>query len=265
MPVLPHVDGRSIGIAADLRIINSRQLRRATEIAAHQALSHAKQLIRRIPRLLPRQTYNAQDVCNDGYVSGCYRGENAGPTPGAVVGIVLGSVAGFLILLALLYILSQSGGFMRTSRYQEEVVDVRRRSRSPRSRRSHRSSYREEMRTRSPRRNQIIREERVVRDRPPQVRETSRLRETVTRETRLVDEERIPERRVEGDDVVEVIEEHSDLNIPPPRRQSRRSSGYRSVDPASHTASSPADPIRGGYRNVDPDLFAGGDFPQHEI
>lgn len=56
-------------------------------------------------------------------------------------------------------------------------------------------------------------------------------------------EERVG-RRVDGDDIVEVIEEHSDIG--PPRRQhrARRSSGYRSVDP---------------------ELYAGGDYPQHKV
>lgn len=40
----------------------------------------------------------------------------------------------------------------------------------------------------------------------------------------------VEERRVPGDDIVEVIEEHSDIR-PPRRERSRRNSGYRSVDP----------------------------------
>ena len=68
----------------------------------------------------------------------------------------------------------------------------------------------------------MVRQERIVRDVPPP-RETDRVRETV-----IVDETR-PERRVDGDDIVEVYEEH-DSSVgggPPPRRKSRRSSGYR--------------------------------------
>jgi hypothetical protein len=61
---------------------------------------------------------------------------------------------------------------------------------------------------------------------PPTPREQSRIRETI-----LVEEERdhmVPERRVDGDDIVEVIEEHSSISVPPPRRKGRRaSSGYR--------------------------------------
>jgi hypothetical protein len=67
----------------------------------------------------------------------------------------------------------------------------------------------------------VVRQERIVRDVPPP-REASRVRETV-----IVEESR-PERRVDGDDIVEVIEEHSSIgDAPPPRRKSRRSSGYR--------------------------------------
>jgi hypothetical protein len=56
----------------------------------------------------------------------------------------------------------------------------------------------------------------------------------------IVDER--PERRVEGDDVVEVIEEHSSVGAP--RRKSRRNSGYRSVDP---------------------EFYAGGGYPQRAV
>jgi hypothetical protein len=58
---------------------------------------------------------------------------------------------------------------------------------------------------------------------PPPPRDRSRIRETVIVEPPTV-------RRVPGDDIVEVIEEHSDLSLPPPRRaKSGRGSVYRSV------------------------------------
>lgn len=80
------------------------------------------------------------------------------------------------------------------------------------------------MASRSPRRERVIRQERIIRDSVPPPREPSRIRETT-----LVDEfnRPPPERRVEGDDIVEVIEEHDSIDVPPPRRKSRRSSGYR--------------------------------------
>ncbi|KYG45510.1 hypothetical protein M433DRAFT_134665 [Acidomyces richmondensis BFW] len=158
-----------------------------------------------------------------------YQGLNAGPSPGAVVGIVLGSIAGFLLLLWLLWTLTTGSGFIFSRSYEEEDVYISsssRRSRSPPERRRRRSGRREEMvsASRSPvRRERVIRQERIVRDvQPP--REQSRIRETMY----AVGDER----RVEGDDVVEVMEEHSSVggNLPPPRRKSRRSgSGYRYV------------------------------------
>jgi len=129
-----------------------------------------------------------------------------GPTAGATVGIVLGSVAGLFLIIWLFYSLSKtSSGAAITG--EEEIVVRRRRSRSPHSRRSRRST-RTEVReiSRSPRRREhVIVEER--RERPRSV---------------LV-EERV---RVPGDDIVEVIEEHSDIR-PPRKERSRRNSGYR--------------------------------------
>lgn len=245
MPVLPHFDRA----AADTRTVDARQLGAVARRAAQSLSTSAKQLSKRIPALLRRQ--DAQ-VCDQGYVEGCYQGLDVGPAPGAVVGIVLGSIAGFLFLLWLLWILSNGTTFIRTTNLEEEDVVVRRRSRSPRSRRSHRSNYQAEMRHSSPRRERVIRQERIVRDVPPPRMDSSRVRESI-----IVEESR-PERRVDGDDIVEVIEEHSSITggAPPPRRKSRRSSGYRSVNPI---------PIAGGYRTVDPELFAGGDYPQRRV
>ena len=221
MPVLPHLYPRAT-IAADTRTLDARQLSAAAHHAMQSLTTHAKELLKRIPTLIKRQDDSACQY----YIQGCYQGLNAGPSPGAVVGIVLGSIVGFLLILWLLWILSHSGGWIASSQLQEEEVTVRRRSRSPNRRRSHRSSYNAEMRHSSPRRDRVIRQERIVRDVPPPRNDASRVRETV-----IVDEGR-PERRVENDDIVEVIEEHSSIsNAPPPRRKSRRSSGYRSVDP----------------------------------
>lgn len=77
------------------------------------------------------------------------------------------------------------------------------------------------MRHSSPRRERVVRQERIVRDVPPPRMDSSRVRETV-----IVEESR-PGRRVDGDDIIEVVEEHSSIGEPPPRRKSRRSSGYR--------------------------------------
>lgn len=70
-----------------------------------------------------------------------------------------------------------------------------------------------------------MRQERIVRDGPVNVRRNgSRVRETI-----IVEESR-PERRVDGDDIVEVIEEHSSVGPAPPRRggnRRRSSAAYR--------------------------------------
>ena len=138
-----------------------------------------------------------------------YSGLNAGPTPGTVVGIVFGSVAGFLLVLWLIYSIFNTRGFSRDISSVEEEVVVRRRSRSPR-----RSSPRRPPSSRS--RSETIE---VSRNRSPR-RETRR-------ETVILEETRRPPQR--EDDIVEVIEEHSPVRRV--RRESRRESGYRTVDP----------------------------------
>lgn len=153
-----------------------------------------------------------------------YAGLNSGPSPGTVVGATLGAVAGFLILVWLFSTLSnrRNGTIV-----DEEIV----RERSPRSRRSRRSEMRSVSRASRPER--VIRQERIVRD-------SSRAPPAMPRSSFIVDDR--AERRVEGDDVVEVIEEHSSVGVP--RRKSRRS---------------------GGYRSVEPELYAGGDYPQRHV
>jgi hypothetical protein len=231
MPPLTHLSRHdATPAAADTRILDSRQV---LETAA-QAIRNAAN------KLLPRRTATLQPRQNIIAIPTVYQGLDSGPSPGAVVGIVLGSVFGFLLLIWLLWVLSNGTSFIRTTNVEEEDVYVsRRRSRSPRSRRS---SRRTEMVSRSPaRRERVVRQERIVRD-IPAPREPSRMRETI-----IVDGPPPVERRVEGDDIVEVIEEHSSISgAPPPRRKSggRRSSGYRSVDPNS---------------------FAGGDYPFHDM
>jgi len=143
-----------------------------------------------------------------------YSGLDAGPPPGEVVGIVFGSVCGFLLILGLIYTAFNMGG---ASASGEEEVVVRRRSRSPRRTVSRSQSVSEiiETRQRSPPR------------RSPPRRSPPRREREVRRETVILEETRRPPVE-QGDDIVEVIEEHS-----PPRRSggSRRQSGYRTVDP----------------------------------
>lgn len=213
MPAIPFSSAQTL--STDTRILDSRQLRNA-------AYSYARNVIRAVQHtkrsLLPRQSANGVVIA----IPAQYEGLNSGPAPGTVAGIVLGSVAGFLLLIWLLWIASSGSGFIRATTLQEEDVVVRRRSRSRGTRRSRRT----EMVSRSPRRERVVRQERIVRDIPP-ARDASRIRETI-----IVEDDRRPERRVEGDDIVEVIEEHSSIGVPPPRRKSRRGSqggGYRSV------------------------------------
>lgn len=229
--------------------------------ASDTRISDARQPIARAAVFLPTQDDSADTILHPRQQGGIvpiptvYQGLNSGPAPGAVVGIVLGSVLGFIFLIWLLWILSNGSSFIRTNRDQEEEIAVSRHRETRKSdrRRSHRTEMSQQ---RSPRRDRVYRQERLTRDFPPpaQSRNISRVRESV-----FVDESRPTERRVDGDDIVEVIEEHSD--VAPPRRKSKRaSSGYRSV---SNFQSPPQPP--GGFRPVDPDLYAGGNYPQRSV
>lgn len=165
-------------------------------------MTNISSLIRRQTQILP--------------IPATYAGLNAGPDPGTVVGITLGSVAAFLLILWLLYTCFGQGG--RGGQVVEEEV-IRRRSRSPR-------------------RRSVSRSETIEITSPPRRERTPPRREPSRRETIVIEETR---RRDDGDDIVEVIEEHS----PPPRRvRSHRNSGYR---------------------NVDPDQYAGGDRPFRKV
>ncbi|KAH7410186.1 hypothetical protein DE146DRAFT_341469 [Phaeosphaeria sp. MPI-PUGE-AT-0046c] len=136
----------------------------------------------------------------------------SGPEPGTVAGLVLGSVAGFLLIVWLLYTLFNGGNFggagtRTTAMAGEEEIVVRKRRNSQgqtRSRGSRRTEVREV--SRSPRRSgvrsQVIVEERRG---PPRARS-------------IIVEER---HRVPNDDVVEVIEEEEYRERRGPRR------GYR--------------------------------------
>ncbi|KAI6797700.1 hypothetical protein KC332_g14217 [Hortaea werneckii] len=222
MPVLPHLLRRIMSppSSQDTRALDARQLRSTANQAADSASRTARELLPRIiSRIHPRQDANGNIIA----IPTVYKGLNSGLSPGAVVGIVLGSVAGFLLILWLLWTLSNGGGFIRSSRYEEDDY-YSRRSRSPRRRR------RTEMRSRSParrERDRIIRQERIIRDSQAQ-RQPSRMRETV-----IVDDLPRPERRVDGDDIVEVIEEHSSNGAPPRRGKGRRGSGYRRGAPGN--------------------------------
>lgn len=190
-----------------------------------------------IARLAPRLNENA-DIVPETY------GASSGPDAGTVVGIVLGSVGGFLLVLWLIYTIANLGnsnaGVIETASVGDGSVVTRK----SRRRRRHRSS------SARPRETVEIRTERVV---PvPMAAE------------RIIVEERSRSRapgppppmpgpppprvvRDDDDDEVVVIEE----NTPPRRRESRhqkRRSSRRSSERRS-----------GGYREVDPYRYAGGD------
>ena len=164
-----------------------------------------------------------------------YSGLNAGPQPGTVVGIVFGSVAGFLLLLWLIYTCFGLGG---NAAVQSSVIEDRRETEVI-ERRSRRTSTRRS----SPRRppppvssqsaSEIIEVE-SRRERTPPRRESRR-------ETVIIEETR---RRPPEEDIVEVIEEHSPVRRESTKRERR---------------------VSGGYRTVDPEAFAGGDRPQRRV
>ena len=162
-----------------------------------------------------------------------YSGLNTGPSPGEVVGIVFGSVAGFLLVLWLIYTCFSLGGAAPVSSVVDEEVVVRRRSGS--SRRPPSSHSRSEVIEVSRTRERSRSRSRSPTPPPPR-RESSR------RETIVIEETRRPSRPPPQDDYVEVIEEHS------PVRTTRRSSNRQS-----------------GYRTVDPDAFGGGDRPMRKV
>ncbi|KAL8834707.1 MAG: hypothetical protein Q9176_007314 [Flavoplaca citrina] len=180
----------------DLRSFLSSTISFAPPSSLSQAVQHVKRRIRSHtpqPIARPLESLVRRQQAPPRLIPATYAGLNRGPSAGTVVGIVLGSVAGFLLILWLIYTCVNFNAGRAVGTYEEETV-VRRRSRSPRS--SRRSPPRRETR-----RETVIMEERSRPPPPPVERE---------------------------DDIVEVIEEHS-----PVRRSSgsRRVSGYRTVDP----------------------------------
>ncbi|KAM0275889.1 hypothetical protein ACHAQH_007321 [Verticillium albo-atrum] len=162
--------------------------------------------------ILPRQNSDPEVI-----VPATYGGTNNGLEPAAVAGITLGAVAGFLLLVYVLYMCANGVGpsaDYRSSTYGASSVSVRHRSRS----KAHRHQ------SRGPSRARVVATERV------------RVRESGGGGPIVVDAEPVPMRertrsisrappRVvdDDDDEVVVIEE----NTPPrrSRRHSRRGSG----------------------------------------
>lgn len=175
-----------------------------------RAIQHISNLISHASSPIPASISLSKRQAQILAIPTTYAGLNDGPAPGAVAGIVIGAVGGFLLVLWLLFTCFNMGGFpgSRGGEVVEEEI-VRHRSRSPRRSRS-RSETIEITKSRSPARRQ---RERIV-----------------VEETRRVSRPAEPEPDDIIDDIVEVIEEHS--ASPPPRRASKRSTGFRTVDPA---------------------------------
>ena len=97
-----------------------------------------------------------------------YNGLNSGPPPGTVVGIVLGSVAGFLLIIWLIYTCTLLGGNTFTfpwGRRGDTIIEeevIRRRSRSPRRSRSESESIEVASTHRTPSRRSAYRRETIV-------------------------------------------------------------------------------------------------------
>ncbi|KAK3390923.1 hypothetical protein B0H63DRAFT_520125 [Podospora didyma] len=196
--------------------------------------------------LLPRQS---QPTPTPSIIPGYYT--TGGPEPGAVAGITLGAVGGFILLLWLIYTCINIGNpeVGESSVGTASVVTRKHTTSRGHRRHSHRASR--------------------GGGETVEIRRTTSRGPTVVEEVvggigvdRVIVEERrrsvsrgppppprmVPRDDYHDDDEVVVIEEHSP---PPPRRQRSR---IRSVERRSS-----------GYREVDPDRFAGGDMPTVEI
>lgn len=201
-----------------------------------------------------------------------YAGVNSGPAAGTIVGIVLGVVLGYLLIFWL--IVTIIGSRNQTANYIEgddtEIVVRRDHHSSRRSKRSHRSRRaktevsetserppppeprvrREPSRQRTER--IIVQETRREQSRPPPpMSPRSDHQGSIDIDINIDRRSRAQsERRVEGDNVVEVIEEESatasesvSTPDPQPKRKSRTS----------------------GVRHVDPNQYAGGNYPRYDI
>ncbi|KAK0715761.1 hypothetical protein B0H67DRAFT_249920 [Lasiosphaeris hirsuta] len=190
--------------------------------------------------ILPRQATQTPAIP-------AFYGSLDGPSPGTIVGITLGSVAGFILVLWLIYMCINLGnpGIAESSSVGSVVRSSKHHHRHSHRRSRHGgsgSATAEVRRTTTTHPATIIVEDRV---RPMAervvVEESRRRRSSVSRGPgpRVVD-------ATDDDDEVVVIEEHS-----PPRRQRSR---IRSAERRSS-----------GYREVDPDQFAGGEAEIREV
>lgn len=221
-------------------------------------------LATRTPLEPPSRALEARQEATTATIPGAYPGVNAGPDPGTVVGITLGSVAAFLLLLWIAYTCLSMGN--RNTAVTDTVSSYGTASvvtRKSRRRHSHQSHHR------SPSRRETveIRTSRVMPmpmpDPPaPPPPERVVMEETIRRSTPVAPPAgppppRMPPRMVHSDDdddddqeEVVVIEEHT-----PPRRHKSRSHKRRSSSARRES----------GFREVEPDRFAGGDAPLRDV
>lgn len=160
-----------------------------------------------------------------------YGQQNSTTSPGTVVGIVLGSVGGFVLLLYLIIISLNPGGFARDGGFtvDEEVVI--------RSRHGTLASSRPSSRRR---RSEVVE---VVEERDSRRPSGPRYRRDRDSDRIVVEESVTATTATEESDLVEVVEEESSAVSSVstvPRRHQRSTSG------------------RGAYRSVDPREYGGG-------
>lgn len=196
-------------------------------------------------------------------IPGKYPSLNAGPDPGTVVGIVLGSVGGFLLLLWLVYTCLQMGGRADTVSSYGTASVVTRKSRRRHSKHHHRSPSRREtveIRTTSrpppPQTERVVIEERTERrSQPPPPMPVPPPPMPMPMPMSTPPPPRIV---TDDEDEVVVIEEHT-----PPRRTSHKSRSHRRRSSSARRDSSAR--RESGFREVDPDRFAGGDASYRDV
>ncbi|KZF25157.1 hypothetical protein L228DRAFT_265631 [Xylona heveae TC161] len=203
-------------------ISDMRRIRRTgSSINTAQPLAANHNDLKESNLLTRRQSSNNNN--NNGIIPATYQNNNSGPSPGVVAGIVLGSVAGFLLIVWLLIMLFNNRS---TSITVTDIEEVR-----PRKSRRRPETIEIKQSRRQPRR--VDRERVIVEERQPQ-----------PPPSQIIVEERAPHPPPPPpppqDDFVEVIEEHSDYSPTPRRSRRHRESGFRPVDA---------------------DLYAGGNYP----
>lgn len=202
----------------------------------------------------PSRVLIAQRDTTTSTIPGAYPGINDGPDAGEVVGITLGAVGGFLLLLWLVYTCLSIGNRQDTLSSYGTASVVTRKSRRRHSKHHHRS----------PSRRRETVEVRTSRTVPPVVEpppERIVMEETIRRSSGPPPGPPPPPMAApppprfvpvdDDEDEVVVIEEHS----PPPRRHKTKSHRRRSSSARRES----------GFREVDPDRFAGGDAPLRDV